>query len=235
MRKSPQLWVVSALIIGSSERLQALKEAIGDSWEAHYEAWPSAHTLSWGKYALVIDLEADERPSPAFSLPEGSFWALQAVKKPLYQMLHGPEWYGRCVGINLLPGFCTRKDASGRPLLEISALSAEALRQFHTLMPQAQICEVPDEVGMVSPRILSLIINEAFLLAEETQIPIQEIDTAVKLGLNYPRTIQEWGAWMGWRHVREVLLALQAHYGADHYPLAARLRSLEGLSQAPPP
>jgi 3-hydroxybutyryl-CoA dehydrogenase len=161
--------------------------------------------------------------SPAFSVANRAFWAFQAVKRPLGEILPSPDWQPRAVGVNLLPGFCER------PLLEASAHSLEAENHFRSLLPDTDIAFVPDEVGMVSPRILSLILNEALLLSQETHTPLETIDLSVKLGLNYPRTIQEWGAWVGWPHVRDIVLALSRRYGADHYPIAQRLLTLAGL------
>jgi len=215
---------VSILVIGSEARLEAVARGIGQNWKADFWIWPSRTGPGWHQYALIIDLGADERESPAFSVANEAFWAFQAVKRPLWEILPSQVWHKRAVGINLLPGFCER------PLLEASACSAEAEARFRALLPQTEITFVPDQIGMVSPRILSLILNEALLLAEETGTPLSTVDTAVKLGLNYPRTIQEWGAWMGWGHVRDVVLALSQRYGADHYPVARRLITLEGLT-----
>lgn len=214
-----------ALVIGSASRLEALKAGIGQRWTLDYWEWPSRVSPGWGYYELIIDLEADERPSPAFSTPNKAFWLLQAVKKPLRTILPSPSWWDQAVGVNLLPGFCQR------PLLEVSALSSIALERLKAWEPHFAL--VPDEVGMASARILALLINEALLLAEESQTPLSTIDTAVKLGLNYPQTITEWGKWMGWPHVRDILLALAHHYGEGHYPIAqalkeARYPSLEG-------
>jgi len=215
---------VSILVIGSEARLEAVAQGIGRNWQPDFWIWPSHASPGWHQYALIIDLEADERLSPAFSVANEAFWAFQAVKRPLWEILPSPAWHPRAVGINLLPGFCER------PLLEASACHAEAEARFRALLPETEITFVPDQIGMVSPRILSLILNEALLLAEETGTPLSTIDTAVKLGLNYPRTIQEWGSWMGWTHVRDVVLALSQRYGADHYPVARRLITLEGLT-----
>jgi 3-hydroxybutyryl-CoA dehydrogenase len=214
---------VDILVIGSAPRLAAVAKGIGQNWKADFWIWPSRTSPGWNRYDLIIDLEADERMSPAFSVANRAFWAFQAVKRPLWEILPSPDWQPRAVGVNLLPGFCER------PLLEASAHSLEAENHFRSLLPDTDIAFVPDDVGMVSPRILSLILNEALLLSQETHTPLETIDLSVKLGLNYPRTIQEWGAWVGWRHVRDIVLALSRRYGADHYPIAQRLLTLAGL------
>ncbi|MDW8014490.1 MAG: 3-hydroxyacyl-CoA dehydrogenase family protein [Bacteroidia bacterium] len=206
------------LAIGSSARLQALMRGIGQRWQPDLWEYPSKTSPGWKYYDIIVDLEADERPSPAFSAYSSALWVLSAVKKPLHQLLLSPAWALRCVGANLLPLFCER------PLVEACALSDAAWERFQQWEPQS--VRVPDRVGLVSARILCLILNEALLLKEEAQLSLETIDVAVKLGLNYPYTISEWGRAVGWRHVKEILLALQAEYGADVYPIASSLESL---------
>jgi 3-hydroxybutyryl-CoA dehydrogenase len=67
---------------------------------------------------------------------------------------------------------------------------------------------IPDIPGFVSPRIISLIINEAFLAMEEKVSVESEIDIAMKLGTNYPYGPFEWGRKIGFEEVYLLLLAL---------------------------
>src|SRR5688500_10761698 len=52
---------------------------------------------------------------------------------------------------------------------------------------------VPDVIGMITPRIVSMIINEAWFTLNEKVSTREEIDTAMKLGTNYPYGPFEWG------------------------------------------
>ncbi|MCS7153288.1 MAG: 3-hydroxyacyl-CoA dehydrogenase family protein [Bacteroidia bacterium] len=209
---------MKTLVIGSESRLHAFMEGVGARWQPDLWLYPSSIAPGWNYYDIIVDLEADERPSPAFSVLSKAFWVFSAVKKPLRLLLPHPSWKGRCVGANLLPLFCQRE------VLEVSALSEEAWQYFHSWEPKS--LRVPDVVGLVSARILALILNEALLLMGEAALSLETIDTAVKLGLNYPRTISEWGAGVGWRHILEILEALQEDYGAATYPIAPYLRTL---------
>lgn len=206
------------LVIGSAQRIQVLMQGIGARWNPDLWVWPSRVSPGWNAYEVIVDLEADERPSPAFSEPGRALWVLQSVKRPLRKILPAPSWFDRCVGVNLLPVFCER------PLLEATALSEEAWVRFQAWEPQSM--RVPDATGMVSARILCLLLNEALLLGGEAALSMDTLDLAVKLGLNYPRTVSEWGQAIGWRHIREVVEALSAEYGADTYPVAPLLRAL---------
>jgi 3-hydroxybutyryl-CoA dehydrogenase len=51
---------------------------------------------------------------------------------------------------------------------------------------------LPDQPGFVTPRVVSMIINEAFLALEEGVSTKQEMNTAMKLGTNYPHGPFEW-------------------------------------------
>jgi len=73
----------------------------------------------------------------------------------------------------------------------------------------------PDIPGFVSARVVSSIINEAFLAVEENVSVEKEIDTAMKLGTNYPYGPFEWGEKIGFDkvvHLLEVLEKEQNRY-----------------------
>lgn len=83
---------------------------------------------------------------------------------------------------------------------------------------------VSDGPGLIFPRILSLIINEAaFALMEGVASP-EDIDRAMKLGTNYPLGPLEWADQIGLDQVLGVLEGLQAEYGEDRYRPAPLLR-----------
>ena len=68
---------------------------------------------------------------------------------------------------------------------------------------------VPDTIGMITPRIVSMIINEAWFSLNEKISTREEIDTAMKLGTNYPYGPFEWGGKIGLARIRQLLTELQ--------------------------
>ncbi len=69
---------------------------------------------------------------------------------------------------------------------------------------------LPDLPGFVTPRVISMIINEAyFALAEGVSTP-DEIDMAMKLGTAYPFGPLEWGAKIGLQNIVTLLEKLSA-------------------------
>jgi 3-hydroxybutyryl-CoA dehydrogenase len=72
-----------------------------------------------------------------------------------------------------------------------------------------------DLPGFVTPRVISMIINEAFFALKEGVSTPEEINTAMKLGTAYPFGPFEWGAKIGLQNVVALLQKLakqQARY-----------------------
>ncbi|HET9744185.1 MAG TPA: 3-hydroxyacyl-CoA dehydrogenase family protein [Chitinophagaceae bacterium] len=67
---------------------------------------------------------------------------------------------------------------------------------------------VPDIKGFVSPRVISMIINEAYFALEEKVSTKEEIDTAMKLGTNYPYGPFEWAKNIGLKKITALLSEL---------------------------
>jgi 3-hydroxybutyryl-CoA dehydrogenase len=69
---------------------------------------------------------------------------------------------------------------------------------------------VPDIPGMIRPRVLSMIINEACFALGESVSTRDEIDTAMKLGTNYPFGPFEWANQIGPDRIHGLLSILAA-------------------------
>lgn len=66
----------------------------------------------------------------------------------------------------------------------------------------------PDTVGMISPRVIAMIINEAYFAWEDKVSSKEEIDIAMKLGTNYPYGPFEWSKKIGLKKVYALLVEL---------------------------
>jgi 3-hydroxybutyryl-CoA dehydrogenase len=75
----------------------------------------------------------------------------------------------------------------------------------------------------VALRVISCIVNEAFLVLSEGVATAEDIDRAMKLGANYPKGPFEWEKEIGTRSIVETLDSLRAAYG-DAYLAAPALR-----------
>jgi 3-hydroxybutyryl-CoA dehydrogenase len=67
---------------------------------------------------------------------------------------------------------------------------------------------VPDLVGMISPRIICMIINEAYFTLGEKVSTKEEIDIAMKCGTNYPYGPFEWSEQIGLEKIYKMLSRL---------------------------
>lgn len=85
---------------------------------------------------------------------------------------------------------------------------------------------VQDEAGLVFPRILSMIINEAVFALTEGTASVEDIDEAMKKGTNYPMGPLEWAGKIGIDEVYAVLSGLHRQFGEERYRPAPLIRKL---------
>lgn len=82
--------------------------------------------------------------------------------------------------------------------------SAEAVFKELNKIPEW----LPDEPGFITPRVISMIINEAYFALEEEISSKEEIDTAMKLGTAYPYGPFEWARKIGLNNIVRLLTRL---------------------------
>jgi len=107
--------------------------------------------------------------------------------------------------------FCGWNGFAERKLWEIAVASnkAEWIQPLMTIIDK-QYKIVADVAGLIAPRILSVIINEAFYALEEGVSNAAQIDLAMKTGTNYPNGPFEWGKKIGFQNVYKLLDRLSA-------------------------
>ena len=67
---------------------------------------------------------------------------------------------------------------------------------------------LPDDPGFITPRVVSMIINEAFMALAENVSTKEEINTAMKLGTAYPYGPFEWAEKIGMQNIVALLQKL---------------------------
>lgn len=174
-----------------------------DSWTSLFEG------------RVVNLLEAN---SNAEVLPEDVLFDLRDEAWDLvrYQQYQGPVFISAVIGtraaykaplnvirINAWPGMLSRPaiEAVGDPSIQDQA---EAV----LFSLGKTVAWIDDLVGMVSPRVIAMIINEAGFAFEEGVSQQASIDSAMKLGTNYPYGPFEWGSMIGWHRLRQLQKAL---------------------------
>ena len=118
-------------------------------------------------------------------------------------------------------GFCGWPGFFNRSVIEVSLLNEASRPVLDELSKQLNlpIIVVPDQVGMITPRIISMIINEAHEALQQGVASREDIDLSMKLGTNYPFGSFEWAEKIGLDKVKKLLTELERATGDSRYRL----------------
>ncbi len=94
-----------------------------------------------------------------------------------------------------------------REIVEIAAGKMQDLEKANDIFSTlGWKCKwVPDIPGLISARVIAMVINEAYFTLQEEVSTKAEIDIAMKLGTNYPYGPFEWSELIGLRNVYQLL------------------------------
>lgn len=84
---------------------------------------------------------------------------------------------------------------------------------------------VADRVGLLTPRVVLEIINEAAITVQEGTASVEDINTAMKLGTNYPGGPFEWAERIGYETIVDLLESLYADTKNERYAPCAWLKT----------
>jgi 3-hydroxybutyryl-CoA dehydrogenase len=112
-----------------------------------------------------------------------------------------------------------------RSLVEAGTLGRKSGRGFYDYSGEQEAEQTggPKPSEGVALRVISCIVNEAFLTLSEGVATAEDIDRAMKLGANYPKGPFEWAEEIGAERILETLDALRATHG-DAYIASPLLR-----------
>ena len=94
-----------------------------------------------------------------------------------------------------------------RPVWEVAGKIDDAATKLFEHLDK-KITVVADEPGFISARIIAMIINEAYFATGDKVSSREDIDTAMKLGTNYPFGPFEWASAIGAANVLALLKQL---------------------------
>jgi len=94
-----------------------------------------------------------------------------------------------------------------RPLIEAACINENLKAETEIVFSffNKSIEWVPDILGFISPRVISMIINEAFFTLQDEVTGKEEIDIAMKLGTRYPFGPFEWSEKIGIKEIYSLL------------------------------
>jgi 3-hydroxybutyryl-CoA dehydrogenase len=183
--------------------------------------------ISFALELTNIDLEQKRRNLELLdrALPVSTAIASSSVTVSATEQSSWIRHRSRLVGCSALPSI------TQKPLMEIAPTAftptgtvSIVQRFFQSIGKEIEL--VQDRVGMVFPRIVCQMINEAaFALQEEIATP-RELDVAMKVGANYPLGPIEWADRIGLDQVYAVQNALHRDLGEDRYCVAPLLKQM---------
>jgi 3-hydroxybutyryl-CoA dehydrogenase len=165
-------------------------------------------------------------------LPPGVPLLTSSTVVPVAEQLAWVRHPGRVIGIGALPTLL------GGDLIEFASSPAtapatvQAARRFAESLGK-ESAVIRDAVGLVLPRILCALANEAYFALGEDVAPRTALDSAMKLGVHYPHGPLEWAERIGVRQVHAVMAALYQTYGEERYRVAPLLREAAALDVIP--
>lgn len=113
----------------------------------------------------------------------------------------------------------------GRALQTSDATWDRAQEELAALGFRAEV--VGDAPGGVFGRTVCCLINEAAMALGEGLASIEDMDNAMRMGVNYPKGLFEWADSLGIDLVLEILDGLFDHYNEDRYRAAPLLRNMQ--------
>jgi 3-hydroxybutyryl-CoA dehydrogenase len=212
------------LVIGEDRRYEELRQVLNNP-AFIIERGMSADEEELMGYDFIFDLNFDDdQENLAFYAGlKNKIVFVSSVKTTMAEAayLYGERIHCCLVGMNALPGFIHRSRWElaifHRPMSAILDAGMKHLNQEYDL--------VEDRVGMLTPRILCMIINEACYTLQEGTADVAAIDTAMKLGTNYPFGPFEWADKIGITDVFETLNALYEDTHEERYKICPLLKT----------
>ncbi len=171
-------------------------------------------------FDLIIDFDFDADPvqkSKQYENISGKCILLGATQTNLYSHFSGENYI---MGLNNLISFINK------PIWEMTALNNDSADKWNTIAQELKLNYkiVDDRVGMVTPRVICMIINEAYYTVQEGTANKNDIDTAMKLGTSYPYGPFEWASIIGLKNVYNVLAAVYDDTKDERYKICPMLK-----------
>ena len=173
--------------------------------EIEEKKWNNTIEINWVQSLdEFLSGKADAYFNFAFENSREHITAIKGLKKPVFiseTNLTTAEINQTFIRVNCWPGMISR------PLLEIAAGTDADITAGQEILELLgwNYRVVPDIPGFISCRILATIINEAYFTLQAGVSSRKEIDTAMKLGTNYPYGPFEWAEKIGVANVKNLL------------------------------
>jgi 3-hydroxybutyryl-CoA dehydrogenase len=214
---------MNILIIGDAQNVLECKEKFGAGHQysavaEHRDAQKFLQTND-----LVFDFIIEEEPHQ-FEIYSNQTTTvlLNTCKINLAELVHllGRPVASTLFGFNGMPTFLNRT------IMEVSywRKDDEAILQDICAKLNTEFLIVEDRIGLATPRIVCMIINEAYYTVLEGTANREDVDLAMKLSSNYPFGPFEWSNRIGVKHVYELLEAVYEDTRDERYKVCPLLK-----------
>ncbi len=212
------------LVVGSPENYHEMSAKFGQKHQlAFAEDLSFIEKDLFSKIDVVFDFISHESPEDLefyqqrqelavfVHMALTSFHEIAVYTENAHNVLLGFNGLPTFINRNLLE--CTLRDEMDRSILNLIAEKLESAIEI-----------VDDRVGMVTPRIICMIINEAYYTVQEGTASKEDIDLGMKLGTSYPLGPFEWSKQIGLENVVELLEAVYEDTKDDRYKICPLLK-----------
>lgn len=214
---------MNILVIGDQINLNECRQKFGDK---HEYSWVKEHRDAekfLNNDRLVFDFIVDEEPHQFEIYCDHSTRVfLNTCKVSLGELVHlvGRQVNSKIFGFNGLPTFLNRD------VLEVSLWTPDSGPELKRICSdlKTDFLVVDDRVGLVTPRVVCMIINEAYYTVQQGTATREDVDMAMKLGTNYPYGPFEWCHRIGIKHVYELIEALYDDTQDERYKICPLLK-----------
>jgi 3-hydroxybutyryl-CoA dehydrogenase len=211
------------LTIGNQAQLEEVKLKFGSRHEILFGKTTDMVTQLIPESDVIVDFNADQKVLKAVSSDSQKSIFINTVFTTLQSVLQNNP------GLDALKtfGFCGLSTFLNREVLEVCIHNQTGEAEIKSMCAQLETdyVIVKDQVGFVTPRVIGMIINEAYLTAEEGTASVTDIDLAMKLGTNYPYGPFEWAKRIGISEVIKLMDAMYQATGDDRYQICDSLRN----------
>jgi len=208
---------MNILVVGHESQAAECRQKLGETHHYQIAAQPTSDSISRAEVIFDFLLEEDslkryaKLQTPVFL--NIVFTTLASLKKKNPDLL-------------TVFGFCGMPTFFNRELLEVSLRSTNQRTDLEKIcqLLSTDFAVVDDRVGLVTPRIICMIINEAYYTVQEGTASRADIDLAMKLGTNYPLGPFEWCNKIGIEHVYHLLDTVYNDTHDERYKICALLK-----------
>ncbi|NEM96315.1 3-hydroxyacyl-CoA dehydrogenase family protein [Pontibacter burrus] len=214
------------LVLAGPQMAEEFRQKFPDTGDGIHYSFLQSHNITDEQLEpsdVVFDFLLHEQPErlSMYAPEQVVFCNAATIQLAALVKESGVEKPCTLIGFNGLPSLFNR------PVLEVSLYNKRSESKLIEICNEleTEFLVVKDRVGMVTPRIICMIINEACYTLQERTASKEDIDLGMKLGTNYPKGPFEWANLIGIDNVYNVLQAVYNDTKEERYKVCPLLKT----------